>query len=88
MKKLWCNLPNVSPFVLEEDREQIDRFNKKYGDSDEFLIQTQLLPEPLFGNVDAPVYSLCLNLGYSPGDQRWHKNDSFASAIRLSHSDL
>jgi hypothetical protein len=86
MKNPWCDLPNVSPFVVEEDLEQIDRFNKKYGDSDKFLIQTQLLPEPFFGNVDAPVYALCLNPGFSPGDQRWHKNASFASAIRLSHT--
>jgi hypothetical protein len=85
MNNPWEQLPKISPFVLDMDRDAIDCFNDKYSDSPDFLIRTGLLPEPFFGNVDAPVYALCLNPGYSPDDDAWHLNTDFINAIRKSH---
>ena len=86
MNNPWRKLRDSAPFVLESDREQVDAFNARNIGSPDLLIQTQLLPEPFFGNTDALVYALCLNPGYSTSDDSWHKNIEFTNAIRQSHA--
>ncbi len=60
----------------------IQAFNSQNLDRPDYVIRTDLLPEPFFGNVDAPVYVLILNPGYSAEDDPWHAREDFTSAIR------
>ncbi len=53
MDNLWKNLPDEAPYVLDQDRYIIHEINYKYGDSHQ-KIQTQLMPEPFIGNIEAP----------------------------------
>lgn len=82
MKNPWSELGTHKPFVLEQDRAMVHAFNELYHDKQEFVIRTELYPEPFFGNVNAPVYVLILNPGYSEADREWHTKDDFTSAIR------
>ena len=82
----WPNLPKASPFILHEDRCPIDAFNALASTTAATRIQTNLLPEPFFGNPDAPVVALALNPGYSSLDERWHVNPAFAETIRQTYA--
>ncbi|WP_145357498.1 hypothetical protein [Alienimonas californiensis] len=86
MDNPWLKLRDAEPFLLDGEREQIGRFNALNAGSPDLQVQTQLLPEPFFGDPDAAVYALCLNPGYSPGDDSWHRNVGFVNAIRQSHA--
>jgi hypothetical protein len=86
----WCELAYTKPFVLPQDMSMIQAFNAENLDRPDYVIRTDLLPEPFFGNVDAPVYVLILNPGYSADDDPWHAREDFTSAIRSAwnHSPL
>lgn len=59
----WKQLPNSPPYVLEQDRDYIEKFNK--GEKNNlFKINLSLLPDPFVGNPrDAEVIFLQLNPG-------------------------
>lgn len=87
MKNPWSQLPSTAPRVLESDRGSIDGFNLRYADNPQFVIQTQIFPEPFIGNPDCRVYILNLNPGYSKNDDHEHKKQRFVNAIKdnLNH---
>jgi len=80
MKNLWKNLPDKSPYVLEEDKKFIDEFNAKA--EDKYKIVLDLLPEPFIGNKDADIVLLNLNPGVDKKDKELHKQINYVDAIR------
>lgn len=88
MKNPWSELPSISPRVLACDNPVVNAFNRRYKESPQFTLQTQLLPEPFIGNPNSPVYILGLNPGYSPNDDEWHKRSDFQTTIlaNLNHT--
>jgi hypothetical protein len=90
MQNPWLELGIHQPFVLEQDRAMVHAFNELYQDKKEFVIRTELYPEPFFGNVNAPVYVLILNPGYSEADRQWHTRENFTTAVRsaLTHEEM
>jgi hypothetical protein len=61
----WHGLPNEPPFVLPEEKEKVDAFNLKAKQKgyDDYVLLTDLIPEPFVGKPDAPV----VLLGNNPG---------------------
>ena len=61
----WLRLPTNPPYVLPEDREAVEEFNRARGQAhDHFLHINELLPEPFIGDKDAPVVLLSNNPGF------------------------
>ncbi len=85
----WRRLPYEAPYVLPSDRGIIDDYNSIYIDKPDVVIQTQLAPEPFVGTPNGVVYTLGLNPGYSPEDDRWHREPRFMEAIQrnLAHQE-
>lgn len=85
----WTELPNETPYVLASDLASTEAFNKKCSDSPQFILQTQILPEPFVGNKESPVYVLNLNPGYDTQDDHWHSKPDFHLALRnnLAHKE-
>lgn len=70
-------------YVLPEDEATVLRNNARYGPGENPRIQTQLMPEPYLGRLNAPVVFLNLNPGYTPGlEERWHANPELKEAFR------
>ena len=85
MRNPWLGLPHAEPFVLAEDADQIERFNRTAKDN--LRIRLELLPEPSLGNPDAPIVILGLNPGFSTDDPQCHSDPEFARSARnnLAH---
>lgn len=85
MENIWKGIPTRAPFILEEDLFVIQEMNYLYrGSAKE--IQTQLLPEPFVGNINAPIIILTKNTGFDKGDDPiWHAKERFQ---RLALSNL
>ncbi|MCR4281255.1 MAG: hypothetical protein NUV88_02915 [Candidatus Kaiserbacteria bacterium] len=67
MENPWENLPDNPPFILSEDMEAVETFNrKKAGTVLEIMLEQ--LPSPYTGNPEAPVVFLNGNPGYEPDD--------------------
>jgi hypothetical protein len=88
MDNPWSRLPTSRPFVLDEDRDAVARFN--VSADERVRIHDELLPEPFLGRPEAPVVLLGLNPGFSEEDLRWHRDASFVGASRrnLVHAHL
>jgi hypothetical protein len=82
----WRLLPRASPYVLDEDRASIDAFNRTV--SPDYVVHTELLPEPYFGRRDAPVVVLALNPGFSDADVDVHGRVDFHEACRANIDHL
>jgi hypothetical protein len=82
----WSDLPASPPYVLDADRELIERFNATA--KPHHVVHLDHHPEPFLGRPDAPVVLLCLNPGYSPESDRWYAEPTFASRARgcLQHT--
>ncbi len=80
----WTSLPNGPPFVLEDDSRAIEGFNQKAGKN--AVIQTDMLPEPFVGSLNAPVFVLLENPG-SGGDEdlALHGQPEFQLRVRNCH---
>jgi hypothetical protein len=76
----WLHLPRKAPFVLEEEREIIDAFNRNYPDP-QTRIRVDVLPEPFIGNPYANVVILSLNPGFDETDLEWHAKADFSASI-------
>lgn len=79
----WTALPLRAPFVLDGDRAAIDAFNRKA--SADRRIETDLLPEPYVGRLDAPIVLLLLNPGVSDEDFALHRRAAFRARVRACH---
>ena len=80
MDNPWKELPEQSPYILPQESSVISEFRARCKKN--YQIQSQILPEPYIGNVDAPIYLLSLNPGYSDKDLHWHSKKNFKSAIK------
>lgn len=76
----WDKVPIEPPYVLHSDVTSINRYN--HSAAEEYVIKVDALPEPFFGNIDAPVILLGLNPGYDERDPEVHSNPEFQSLIR------
>lgn len=82
MSNPWSDIPHLAPFVLPCDRPFVDAFNTIADERT--LIRSELLPEPFFGPLDAPVVLLLLNPGFHPDDAAVHARDDFARLLRAA----
>lgn len=82
MANPWRQLPNTAPYVLPDDQPFVDIFNRTATENT--FIHTELLPEPFFGRLDAPVVVLLLNPGFSADDARFHRQRKFRSRLRAA----
>jgi len=79
----WTALPSKAPFVLAEDSAAIARFNERA--TERTRVETDLLPEPFVGRLEAPVVLLALNPGVSDGDFELHEDLAFQDRVRSCH---
>lgn len=80
MKNPWVELIQNKSYVLESDRAAIEGHNKRRRAEQ---IITETLPEPFIGNVEAPIYILSLNPGYSTQERSFFSNN-----IRIIRNNL
>ncbi len=88
MDNPWTNLPKNEPFILDEDKEEITKFN--YEIKEDYKIHLELLPEPFLGNPKSNIVLLNLNPGYHDEDFQFHNNNSYFIEIlkkNLSHKE-
>lgn len=76
----WKQLPDRPPFVLCEDAPLIDAYNVTA--KDDFLLHTEILPEPFIGRTDAPIVVLGLNPGFKEIDREYHSQPKFVRRLR------
>ena len=79
----WLHLRTRDPFVLQEDAEAIEAFNRRARP--ETWIETNLLPIPFVGRIDAPVILLLLNPGVSDESYTVHRKAQFRRSRRECH---
>jgi hypothetical protein len=75
----WSALPPSAPFVLPDDAQPVQQFNREAAPKQRF--ELALLPEPFFGSTSAPVVVLTLN----PGDYAMHNEVWFAEQSRFDY---
>lgn len=83
----WEHLPAEAPYILEQDRDDVDDHNASAPAK--FRVHPELLPVPFIGNPRAPVVLLNLNPGYSPDDEETEVGTPFGRALRanLTHGN-
>ena len=94
MNNPWTELPRTAPYVLRDDVEPIENFNRQQSTREapsDYLIEVErAIPEPFIGNVyAASVYVLLLNPGFNAqSDPVSHSETVFQSALfdNLDHS--
>ena len=81
----WSSLPNSPPFVLADDKRAIEAFNQKAKKN--AIIQTEMLPEPFVGSLNAPVFVLLENPGAGGGEEDFalHRQPEFQRRVRACH---
>ena len=79
----WLHLRTRAPFVLQEDAEAIKAFNRRARP--ETRIETDLLPMPFVGRIDAQVILLLLNPGVSDESYIVHRIAQFRRSVRTCH---
>jgi hypothetical protein len=81
MENPWLKIPLEAPYVLEIDREGIERYNARTASPDR-QIDTSLIPEPFIGNPrSAKLVLLNLNPGLAEGDAKAHADPGFKAAM-------
>ncbi len=77
----WHHLPAKPPFVLPEDKAQVEAFNAK-ASPDHFL-RLDLIPEPFVGSPDARIVLLGNNPGVKNDDTAgYRRKPAFANRMR------
>ena len=84
----WPSLPASPPFVLTDDKRAIEAFNQKARKH--AIIQTNMLPEPFVGSLNAPVFVLLENPGAGGGEEDFalHRQPDFQRRVRACHRQL
>jgi hypothetical protein len=84
----WLELSLELPYVADEDRDIITRYNQRVTKKEQ-EIHTNVLPEPYLGNPLAPVVILNLNPGFDFENIEEHKEPRLSKAIRdnLQHNN-
>lgn len=83
----WADLPDTRPYILPQDQSILAGFQPRRPEA---AIQTEVLPEPFFGDPEAPVLLLGLNPGFSDDEVQVHRGQKFAQTLRknLIHAPL
>ncbi len=83
-KNPWHNLPDQPPFVLREDKGDVEAFNKTKGAQDKRYLQLKFIPEPFVGNPDARLVLLGNNPGLAdaPEKSAFRLEPEFAARMR------
>ena|SRR3990172_2650842 len=81
MNNPWLHLPNRPPYVLREERVQVEWFNRNHNAHEALRVRTDLLPEPFLGARNAPVVLLLLNPGFHPEDPAAHALPGFRRRV-------
>jgi hypothetical protein len=82
MENPWHKLPLEQPYVLPEDKADVEQFNFRRGSKDDFKIRLEILPEPYLGRPNSPVVVLNLNPGFNSKDSKQHAEPRFAELSR------
>jgi len=84
----WPSLQDSPPFVLKDDKRAIEAFNQKAKKN--AIIQTNMLPEPFVGSLNAPVFVLLENPGAGGGEEDFalHRQPEFQRRVRACHRQL
>ena len=82
----WLALPRKPPYVLPDDRYAVDEFNQK-SRRKETILETEMLPEPFIGSLDAPLVMLLQNPGNGApeADLARHRMPDFQQKVRACH---
>jgi hypothetical protein len=80
----WSAVPPRSPYVLQCDRDAINRYNAKAGK--QYEVRLDALPEPFVGITTAPVVLLNLNPGFDDDDPEVHARPEFQAVLRNSYT--
>jgi hypothetical protein len=84
MQNPWLEIPDESPYILEMDREAVERYNRSVRSEQNKLI-LESVPEPFIGNPQsAKVVLLNLNPGHSEDDARAYSDIDFRRAMFLN----
>jgi hypothetical protein len=88
-KSPWMAL-NDKPYVLAEDRADIDSFNSKLTADSPYRVEVDVVPEPFIGSPNAPIWLLNLNPGFAPRNllQKQHIVEMQKKSARLEASDF
>jgi hypothetical protein len=89
MHNPWLELPAESPYILEMDREAIERYNRSVH-SEQTRVIVEPIPEPFIGNPQsARVVLLNLNPGHSEDDAKAQSDSAFRNAMmhNLRHEE-
>lgn len=76
----WVNLPPISPFALEADRDLILKHN--HTSKPDYSYNLNLHPEPFVGSLSAPIYLLALNPGLHSEDSSFHSRAECLEVMR------
>lgn len=75
MENVWRSIPKSAPFILDQDKYIIKELNYLYGGTLK-KIQTQMLPEPFIGDINAQILILTKNPGFDEeNDLVWHTDE-------------
>jgi hypothetical protein len=80
----WHNLPDQPPFVLPDDKDKVEAFNKVKGCHHRHFLHLNFIPEPYVGNPDARLVLLGNNPGVAdpPGKSAFRLEPAFATRMR------
>ncbi len=84
MQNPWDDLPHERPWVLPVDRPHVDAFNRHIGLNPDYVIDSDLFPEPCLGNREAPVVVLNRNPGIGENDPGIHCRPEYIAALRAN----
>jgi hypothetical protein len=76
MKNPWKEIENKQ-YILSTDLDRINEFNNNKSLKPEHKIQTQLIPDPFFGNKKAKVVLLMLNPGFGGKEEKDYEQNNF-----------
>jgi hypothetical protein len=88
MKNPWKEIENKQ-YILSTDLDRINEFNNNKSLKPEHKIQTQLIPDPFFGNKKAKVVLLMLNPGFGGKEEKDYEQNNFDQVLlnNLKHSN-
>lgn len=84
IKSTWDTIPNSPPYVLNEDKEKVLKYNLTCKNPD-LQLRLDLLPEPFIGNIKSKIYILSLNPGFNDKNIEEHKNKQFIDTIKCNY---
>ncbi|HEY0319117.1 MAG TPA: hypothetical protein VGC49_12605 [Solirubrobacterales bacterium] len=85
MRNPWLDLPKEPPYVLPQDREYVDEFNRHTANP-KYQLDVALMPGPFEGSRQAPLLVLMRNPGVGSWDDDRELGD-YQEAMRANLGD-